>query len=91
MDTTQTIAMIRDIAFLSLVVILLIIALLLALKIKSLIGAMKQSARNANQAMDNIGQTVNQTLPGGGTAAIGALVGLAIVMSIVKRRVRGRG
>ncbi len=91
MDTTQTIGMVRDIVFLSLLVIVLIIALLLALKIKSLIGAMKQSSRSANRAMDDIGQNINQTLPGGGTAAIGALVGLAIVMSIAKRKVRGRG
>ena len=90
-DTAEIIAMVRDIVLLLLLVVLLGVALVLFLKVSSVVNSVKRTIRDAEEMVSTVSGSVVRPAAAGSGIAFGAGKILAFILGLGRRKKKKGG
>ena len=90
-DTAEIIAVIRDIAFIVLLLVVAVVALVLVRKVSSVVNSAKRTAKGVEDMMSTVSGSVVKPAAAGSGVAFGAGKILAFILGFGRRRKKQGG
>ena len=88
-DVAEIVGLIRDIAFLLLVVVAILVPLLLYRKINAVLGSARRTVQNAEDIVSTVSNRVVGPAAAGSGLAFGAGKAVSFLLGLTRRRRRG--